>query len=208
VQPLPPRVTKVLSRASVGISSTLNAVARSPRLQMLVLGCGVTLLATSLVADHRRVEAELDALGDQVEIFVVTNEIDAGDALDHTNVMQTFIPRRFRVVSAVNDITGLVATHSLDPGDVLTTSNTSHGDETIIPDGWRGLTIDAGPLAERLAPGAIVDVMANGTFLVEGARVIDVVKDSRSVLIAVPQDRVVAVADAASVGLAVLAIAN
>jgi hypothetical protein len=50
--------------------------------------------------------------------------------------------------------------------------------------------------------------MANGTFLVEGARVIDVVKDSRSVLIAVPQDRVVAVADAASVGLAVLAIAN
>ena len=175
---------------------------------MLVLCCGVTLIATSLVADHRRVEAELDALGDQVEIFVVTNEIDAGDALDHTNMMQTFVPRRFRVASAVDDVAGLVATHSLNPGDVLTTSNTSDGDETIIPDGWRGLTIDAGPLAERLAPGAIVDVMANGTFLVEGARVIDVVKDSRSVLIAVPQDRVVAVADAASVGLAVLAIAN
>ena len=50
--------------------------------------------------------------------------------------------------------------------------------------------------------------MANGTFLVEGALVVDVVNDAHSVLIAVPQDRVVVVADAASVGLAVLAIAN
>jgi len=205
---LPPRVTKAVSRASSGISSTLNAVARSPRLQILVLACGVTLLATALLADHHRIEAELDALGDQVEIFVVTSELDAGDSLDPTNVMQTFIPRRFGIATAVDGITGLVATHPLVPGDVLTTSNTSHGDETIIPDGWRGLTIDAGPLAERLSPGAIVDVMANGTFLVEGALVVDVVNDAHSVLIAVPQDRVVVVADAASVGLAVLAIAN
>ncbi|NBY12243.1 MAG: hypothetical protein EBQ75_04725 [Actinobacteria bacterium] len=204
---LPPRVTKAVSRASSGISSTLNAVARSPRLQILVLGCGVTLLATALLADHHRVEAEIDALGDQVEIFVVTSELDAGDSLDPTNVMQTFIPRRFGIATAVDGITGLVATHPLVPGDVLTTSNTSHGDETIIPNGWRGLTIDAGPLAER-SPGAIVDVMANGTFLVEGALVVDVVNDAHSVLIAVPQDRVVVVADAASVGLAVLAIAN
>ena len=54
----------------------------------------------------------------------------------------------------------------------------------------------------------VVDVMAGGTILVEGALVIDVVGDARSALIAVPQDRVVAVADAASVGLAVLAIAS
>mgnify|MGYP003332770159 FL=1 len=208
MQLLPARASTLLTRATNGISAMLTSIARSQRLQLVVLGCGLTMVATTLVADHRRVESELDALGDRVVVYVAATDIDAGDTLDQTNVTSTIVPRRFRLPTALDDISGLLASHHLLAGDLLTRSNTTRSGATTIPVGWRGLTIDAGPLAERLTPGMAVDVMANGTFLVEGALVIDVVKDGHSTLIAVPQERVVAVADAASVGLAVLAIAS
>ena len=208
MQLLPARAATLLTRAANGISAMLTSIARSQRLQLVVLGCGLTMVAATLVADHRRVESELDALGDRVVVYVAATDIDAGDTLDQTNVKSTIVPRRFRLPTALDDISGLLASHHLLAGDLLTRSNTTRSGATTIPIGWRGLTIDAGPLAERLTPGMAVDVMANGTFLVEGALVIDVVKDGHSTLIAVPQERVVAVADAASVGLAVLAIAS
>lgn len=141
-------------------------------------------------------------------MFVVAVPIHTGEEIASADVIAVSIPRRFHVTTAIDDLNGRIATYDLDPGDPLTESNTTVDTGTTIPEGWRALTIDAGPLVERLAPGTVVDVMANGAFLVEGALVLDVIDDARTVLIAVPQDRVVSVADAASVGIAVLAIAN
>lgn len=190
------------------VSTTQDAFARSARLQTIVLATGLGLIAAALLGEHRRVGSELDALGERVEMFIVAAPIRTGEVIDSTDVISVDVPRRFHITTAVKNLSGRIATHDLEPGDPLTESNTALDGGTAIPEGWRALTIDAGPLVERLAPGTVVDVMANGAFLVEGALVLDVVDDSRSVLIAVPQERVVSVADAASVGIAVLAIAN
>jgi len=120
--------------------------------------------------------------------------------------MQSPFPDAFAL--QLRSRTSCNATTRLVAGDVLTSSNTTDGASPVIPNGWRGLTINTGPLTESLSAGMTVDVMAGGSILVEGALVIDVVGDARSALIAVPQDRAVAVADAATVGLAVLAIAS
>ena len=205
---LDPRVTKAISHLVSQLSATRDAIARSARLQVVVLACGVTVIATTLVADHHRVESTLNSFGERVHIYVVTTNLEPGDEVTATNVEAVAVPRRFRVTTAVDDVTKRVATTRLVAGDVLTTSNTTDGASPVIPNGWRGLTINTGPLTESLAVGMVVDVMAGGTILVEGALVIDVVGDARSALIAVPQDRAVAVADAAIVGLAVLAIAS
>ena len=203
-----PRVTKLISRLVSQLSATRDAIARSARLQVVVLTCGVTVIATTLVADHHRVESTLDALGERVHIYVVTTNLEPGDEITPTNVKAVAVPRRFRATTAIENIVQRVATTRLVAGDVLTTSNTTDGASPVIPNGWRGLTINTGPLTESLVAGMMVDVMAGGTILVEGALVIDVMSDARSALIAVPQDRAVTVADAASVGLAVLAIAS
>lgn len=168
----------------------------------------MTILACVLGALHLRARAELNALGERVTIYVVAAPLDQGHVIGQADVVELSMPRTFALTTAVDSIADRVTRYELAPGDVLTTSNTTSHEEVLIPVGWRGLTIDAGPLATRLTLGSVVDVMANGSLLVEGALVIDTVADSRSVLIAVPQDRVVAVADAASVGVAVLAIAN
>ena len=203
-----PRVTKLISRLVSQLSATRDAIARSARLQVVVLTCGVTVIATTLVADHHRVESTLDALGERVHIYVVTTNLEPGDEITSTNTETVAVPRRFRAATAIENIVQRVATNRLLTGDVLTTSNTTDGASPVIPNGWRGLTINTGPLTESLVAGMMVDVMAGGTILVEGALVIDVMSDARSALIAVPQDRAVTVADAASVGLAVLAIAS
>lgn len=208
MQLLDPRVTKAISHLVSQLSATRDAVARSARLQVVVLTCGVTVIATTLVADHHRVESTLDALGERVHIYIVTTNLEPGDEITSTNVEAVAVPRRFRAATAIENIVQRVATTRLLTGDVLTTSNTTDGASPVIPNGWRGLTINTGPLTESLSAGMMVDVMAGGTILVEGALVIDVMSDARSALIAVPQDRAVAVADAASVGLAVLAIAS
>ena len=175
---------------------------------MAIIASGLLLIASALIADHRRVTVELDALGERLDMFVVAVPVSAGDDVTSSDVSVVQVPRRFRVASAINDLSGRIALHDLNPGDPLTTSNTTTTAGTALPEGWRALTIDAGPLVGRLTQGTVVDVMANGEFLVEGALVLDVVDDTRSVLIAVPQDRVVTVADAASIGVAVLAIAS
>ena len=203
-----PRVTKLISRLVSQLSATRDAIARSARLQVVVLACGVTVIATTLVADHHRVESTLNSFGERVHIYVVTTNLEPGDEITATNVEAVAVPRRFRATTAIENIVQRVATTRLVAGDVLTTSNTTDRESSVIPNGWRGLTINTGPLTESLSAGMTVDVMAGGTILVEGALVIDVVGDARSALIAVPQDQAVAVADAATVGLAVLAIAS
>lgn len=205
---LPPRASAFVAHATRTISTAQDALARSARLQGIVLIGGLGLIAATLVGDHRRVHSELDAFGERVEMFVVAVPIHTGEEIASADVIAVSIPRRFHVTTAIDDLNGRIATYDLDPGDPLTESNTTVDTGTTIPEGWRALTIDAGPLVERLSPGTVVDVMANGAFLVEGALVLDVIDDARTVLIAVPQDRVVSVADAASVGIAVLAIAN
>lgn len=208
MQILPPRLATLTRRLRAHLAATLDAIARSARLQIVVLCCGVTVIASTLFADHRRVESTIDALGERVDVYVVKSEITPGDVISPIDVHRISVPRRFMVATAIHDLTERVATQSLVAGDVLTTSNTTEGASKVVPIGWRGLTIDAGPLAESLTTGMIVDVMAGGTILVEGALVIEVIGDARSALVAVPQESAVAVADAASVGLAVLAIAN
>lgn len=208
MQLLDPRDTKAISRLVSQLSATRDAIARSARLQVVVLACGVTVIATTLVADHHRVESTLNSFGERVHIYVVTTNLEPGDEITATNVEAVAVPRRFRATTAIENIVQRVATTRLVAGDVLTTSNTTDRESSVIPNGWRGLTINTGPLTESLSAGMTVDVMAGGTILVEGALVIDVVGDARSALIAVPQDQAVAVADAATVGLAVLAIAS
>ena len=208
MQILDPHIGRLIARAVDQFVTTRDVIARSARLQFVVLACGMTMIATALVADHRRVESALDALGERVEVYVVTTDLEPGDEITPTNVHPVSVPLRFRIATAIEEVTQRFATHRLVAGDLLTTSNTTDGARPAIPNGWRGLIINTGPLTESLSAGMVVDVMAGGTILVEGALVIDVVGDARSALIAVPQDRVVAVADAASVGLAVLAIAS
>jgi hypothetical protein len=171
------------------------------------MGVGLVVAAATLIGDHRRVEGALDELGATESMFLVVAPIESGQAIGPTDVVEVRVPRRFRIATAIDEVESHLALHDLAPGDPLTASNTTLEANTIVPDGWRALTVDAGALAERLVQGTVVDVMASGTFLVEGALVVDVI-DDRSVLVAVPQDRVVAVADAASIGIAVLAISN
>ena len=183
-------------------------LARSIKLQRIVVGFGVAALGLSVCLAVLRLERTIDSHGRLVTVFVTTSAIDAGEEITNGSLRRLEIPAAYLTANVLRDTTGVVAAHPLQTGDVLTTSNTTRSGATAIPDGWRGITIDAGGLAERLVAGTTVDVMANGTFLVEGALVVEVGRDDRSVLIAVPHDVVVDVADAATLGIAVLAIAG
>ena len=199
------RLTTLVAERALEASIVL---ARSPALQRIVVGFGVAALGASVFATMIRLERTIDAHGRMVTVFVTTSAIEPGDDVTNDVLRRLDVPVAYLAPNALHDATGVVASQPLHVGDLLTTSNTTRSRAAVIPEGWRGISIDAGGLAERLVAGTSVDVMANGTFLVEGALVVEVGRDDRSVLIAVPHDVVVDVADAATLGIAVLAIAG
>lgn len=197
--------------ASLVADSTREAsvvLARSVALQRIVVGFGVATLGASVLVATMRLERTIDAHGRMVTVFVTMSAVDPGDDVTAEVLRRLDVPVAYLAPNALRDPTGVVAAQPLQVGDLLTTSNTTRSRATVIPEGWRGISIDAGGLAERLAAGTSVDVMANGRFLVEGALVVEVGRDDHTVLIAVPHDVVVDVADAATLGIAVLAIAG
>lgn len=202
------RLTRLTTLAREHARDASVVLARSVTLQRIVVGFGVAALGLSVCVAVLRLERTIDSHGRLVTVFVTTAAIDAGEEITSESLRRLDIPAAYLTANVLRDATGVVAAHPLQTGDMLTTSNTTRSGATSIPDGWRGITIDAGGLAERLVAGTTVDVMANGAFLVEGALVIAVAHDDRSVLIAVPHDVVVEVADAATLGVAVLAIAG
>lgn len=199
------RLTTLVAERALDASVVL---ARSPALQRIVVGFGVAALGASVFATMIRLERTIHAHGQMVTVFVATSAIEPGDDVTNDVLRRLDVPVAYLAPNALRDATGVVASQPLHVGDLLTTSNTTRSRTTVIPEGWRGISIDAGGLAERLVAGTSVDVMANGSFLVEGALVVEVGRDDRSVLIAVPHDVVVDVADAATLGIAVLAIAG
>ncbi|MFM9112376.1 MAG: SAF domain-containing protein [Actinomycetota bacterium] len=202
------RLTRLTTLAREHARDASVVLARSVTLQRIVVGFGVAALGLSVCVAVLRLERTIDSHGRFVTVFVTTTAIDAGEEITSESLRRLDIPAAYLTANVLRDVAGVVAAHPLQSGDVLTTSNTTRSGAMAIPDGWRGITIDAGGLAERLVAGTTVDVMANGAFLVEGALVIAVAHDDRSVLIAVPHDVVVEVADAATLGVAVLAIAG
>lgn len=107
----------------------------------------------------------------EVPVLLATRTIEADDPVDDDAVKATLLPRALTADDALSMLpTGARLAVDVAPGTVITDSLLVK-DAVVVPESWRMVALPDDVGAPPLAVGQVVDVVAHGAVLAEGALV-------------------------------------
>lgn len=151
---------------------------------LLASVCAITF-GTSLVRMNR---AE-DRLGVRVVVYTATRPIAPGETIDSAIIASVLVPQVGLAPSTLTvPPTSLVARQHIATGDLLNTTNVRITSSFHVPRGWRLVMVVPAVAMPNLAPGSVVDIVADAEVVAAGALVEEIIDEGRQVLVAVPAD--------------------
>jgi Flp pilus assembly protein CpaB len=173
-----------------------------------LVAAGVSVFAGQRVLQlERAAEAHAARYGELVNVVIVRSPVDAGDAVDASDVERTRLPAALLPRAALaTRVVGRVARVALIPGEVVVEDRLA---SALVDAGTRAIAIrpPGSGAHPRLSIGDVVDVIdvATSEVIAADATVVDRGAEG-AITVAVAADDAPAVASAAAAGNAALAV--
>ena len=189
-------------------------------------------VATVFFVNVTQLQSQRERLTATTNALIATRSIGAGEMVLSTAIAAFALPSSIFTPSAISNLPKpAFAKRDISAGDLITTNNvaTQPAVISLVPDGWRIVSITPQTALPPMNPGDHVDVVANNSVLVADAIVVSITTASyptggakiggsttggareitlaSQVLIAIPFDAAATVATAAAFGDATLVVA-
>lgn len=181
-------------------------LARRPWIRWILVAASAGVAALAVTAEVDALHRARNRWGTTVEVLVATRALSPGDVLDGAVERRSY-PVVLAPATAVRSAAaGAVAVERVAPGEVLVDSDLAmaSGPLALLPVGWLAVAVTDAGLASWVQPGDAAVVLADGQTAAQHAVVLS--RTDTEVVVGVPAGDAAIVADAASRGVAVIAV--